>query len=305
MKRIFNIFIWLLIPFSLSGQLAPVTNQYILNPLTINPAYAGGRGALNIAAFYRKQWVGVMGSPETMTLAADAPFLDSKLGLGLIISNDKIGVTKETRFNTNYSYRISLNKGILSLGLGAGLITTNTAYSDLVIVDQEDSHYLSDSRVFAVPDFSFGAYYTYQNYFAGFSIPKLLGYDFDFDKNKYALEVNLGQYHYMFNTGYLFTLSPKAKFFPSTLVTFSPGEQLMFDINAHLSLFDRLWTGLSYRSSNSMAALMQFSVNEQIRVAYTYDFDFGKIGRYSNGSHEIMLRYEFRWRVDAVKPIGF
>ena len=305
MKRIINILIWLLIPFSLSGQLAPVTNQYILNPLTINPAYAGGRGALNIAAFYRKQWVGVMGSPETMTLAADAPFLDSKLGLGLIISNDKIGVTKETRFNTNYSYRISLNKGVLSLGLGAGLIITNTAYSDLVIVDQEDSHYLSDSRVFAVPDFSFGAYYTYQNYFAGFSIPKLLGYDFDFDKNKYTLEVNLGQYHYMFNTGYIFTLSPKTKFFPSTLVTFSPGESVMFDINAHLSLFDRLWTGLSYRSSNSMAALMQFAVNEQIRVAYTYDFDFGKIGRYSNGSHEIMLRYEFSWRVDAVKPIGF
>ena len=305
MKRIINIFIWLLIPFSLYGQLAPVTNQYILNPLTINPAYAGGRGALNIAAFYRKQWVGVMGSPETMTLAADAPFLDSKLGLGLIISNDKIGVTKETRFNTNYSYRISLNRGILSLGLGAGLITTNTAYSDLLIVDQEDSHYLNDSRVFAVPDFSFGAYYNYQNYFAGFSIPKLLGYDFDFDKNKYGLEVNLGQYHYMFNTGYIFTLSQKTKFFPSTLVTFSPGERVMLDINAHLSLFDRLWTGLSYRSSNSMAALMQFSVNEQIRVAYTYDFDFGKIGRYSNGSHEIMLRYEFRWRVDAVKPIGF
>jgi len=305
MKRIFNIFIWLLIPFSLSGQLSPVTNQYILNPLTINPAYAGGRGALNIAAFYRKQWVGIAGSPETMTLSVDVPLLDSKLGLGLIISNDKIGVTKETRFNTNYSYRISLDGGVLSFGLGAGLITTNTAYSDLVIVDQEDSHYLNDSRVFAVPDFSFGVYYNYKNYFAGFSVPKLLGYDFDFDKNKYALEVNLGQYNYMFHTGYLFTLSPKTKFFPSTLVTFSPGEKMMFDINAHLNLFDRLWTGLSYRSSNSMAALLQFSVNEQIRVAYTYDFDFGKIGRYSNGSHEIMLRYEFRYSVDAVKPLGF
>ena len=80
MKKIIKTFFCLLIPISLSGQLAPVTNQYILNPLAINPAYAGNRGALNIATFFRKQWVGISGSPTTMTLSVDAPFLDNKLG---------------------------------------------------------------------------------------------------------------------------------------------------------------------------------------------------------------------------------
>jgi type IX secretion system PorP/SprF family membrane protein len=305
MNRIFKIIPFLLIPVSLSGQLAPVTNQYILNPLTINPAYAGNRGALNIASFFRKQWVGVSGSPTTMTLSADAPFLDAKLGLGLIISNDKIGVTKETRLNTNYSYKINIKDGILSLGLGAGIITTNTAWSDLVVIDQEDTHYLQDSRVFVVPDFSFGAYYTYKNYFAGFSIPKLLGYNFNFDKNRYTLKINLGQYYYSFNTGYIFELNPKIKFFPSTLVTYSPGEKLLYDINAHFNFFDRFWAGVSYRSNRSVGALLQFSVNDQIKVAYTYDFDFGKLGKYSNGSHEIMVRYEFKYKVDVVNPLIF
>ena len=305
MKRIFKSFILLLLPLSLSGQLTPVTNQYVLNPLTINPAYAGNRGALNIAAFYRRQWVGIAGAPETMTLAMDAPFLDAKLGLGLIITNDKIGVTKETQFNSYYSYKISMEKGNLSLGLGAGLITTNTAWSDLVVLDPGDEYYLVDSRVFVVPDFSFGAYYSYQNYFAGFSIPKLLGYRFDFNKNKYTLKVNPDQYYYLFNTGYVFNLTPKSKFFPSTLVTFSPGEKLLYDINAHFSFFDRLWVGASYRSNRSVAGLLQFAVNNQIKIAYTYDFDFGKLGRYSNGSHEIMLRYEFRYKVDVVNPLIF
>ena len=186
MKRLSDFLLLLLIPISLSGQLTPVTNQYVLNPLTINPAYAGTRGALNIAAFYRRQWVGIAGSPETMTLAVDAPFLDSKLGLGLIITNDKLGVTKETQFHSNYAYKISMGKGNLSLGLGAGLITTNTAWSDLVVLDPGDDHYLIDSRVFVVPDFSFGIYYSNQNYFAGLSVPKLLAYKFDFDKNKYS-----------------------------------------------------------------------------------------------------------------------
>lgn len=305
MKKIVKTFFCLLIPISLSGQLAPVTNQYILNPLAINPAYAGNRGALNIASFFRRQWVGISGSPTTMTLSVDAPFLDNKLGLGLIISNDKIGVTKETRLNTNYSYKINIKDGILSLGLGAGIVTTNTAWSDLVVVDQEDSYYLVDSRVFVVPDFSFGVYYTFKNYFAGFSIPRLLGYSFNFDKNKYTLKFGPEDYNYLFNTGYVFELSPKVKLFPSTLVTYSPGEKVLYDINAHVNFLDRFWAGISYRSNRSIAALLQVSVNNQFRVAYTYDFDFGKMGRYSNGSHEIMLRYEFSYKVDVVNPLVF
>lgn len=305
MKRITKTFFWLLIPLSLSGQLTPVSNQYVLNPLTINPAYAGNRGALNIAAFYRRQWVGIAGSPETTTLAIDAPVLDAKLGLGLVITNDKIGVTKETQINSYYSYKISIRDGNLSLGLSAGLITTNTAWYDLVVIDPGDENYLIDSRVFVVPDFSFGSYFSYHNYFAGFSIPKLLGYKFDFDKNKYALKINPGQYYYLFNTGYVFNLTPKSKFFPSALVTFSPGEKILYDINAHFSFFDRLWAGASYRNNRSVAGLLQFALNNQVKVAYTYDFDFGRLGRYSNGSHEIMLRYEFRYKVNVVNPLIF
>lgn len=305
MKNISRILLVLLIPLNLTAQLTPVTNQYVLNPMSINPAYAGSRGALNIAAFYRKQWAGITGAPETMTLAADVPVLNEKLGLGLIIRNDKIGVTKETSFSTNYSYKVDLKGGNLSLGLGAGFITTNTAWSDLVAVDPGDDFYLVDSRVFVVPEFSFGVYYTYQNYFAGFSIPRLLGYTFDFDKNKYALKFEPADYSYMLNTGYLFTLNARTKFLPTTLVSFTPGGKLLYDINAHFSFIDRLWAGASYRSNRSIGALLQFAVNNQFKVAYTYDFDIGKLGRYSNGSHEIMLRYEFKYRVDVVGPLIF
>jgi type IX secretion system PorP/SprF family membrane protein len=290
---------------SISAQQTPVSNQYVLNPMNINPAYAGNRGALNAAVFYRKQWIGIAGAPETMTLALDAPLLDSKLGVGFVITNDKIGVTKETRFNTSYAYKISMGEGLLSFGLGAGIITTNTAWSDLVVLDPGDDYYLIDSRVFVVPDFSFGAYYSVSNYFAGFSIPKMLGYEFDFDKNRYSLKVNPGQYYYLFNTGYVFDVSRRVKIFPSALVTFSPGEKLLYDINAHVSLFERLWLGASYRNGRSVAGLLQFAVNNQLRIAYTYDIDFGRLGKYSNGSHEIMLRYEFRYKVNVASPLVF
>jgi type IX secretion system PorP/SprF family membrane protein len=305
MNKFIKSLILLIIPISLVGQITPATTQYILNPLTINPAYAGARGALNIAAFYRRQWVGVSGSPETMSLAGDVPLLDKKLGLGLILVSDKIGVTKDTRISTTYAYRISMDDGNLAFGLGAGIMTTNTAWSDLVVIDQGDENYMVDSKVFVVPDFSFGVYYSYKNYFAGFSIPKLLGYSFDYNKNKYSLKVNPGQYNYLLNTGYLFNINKKVKILPSTLVSFTPGEKLLFDINAHVILYDRFWAGASYRNGRSVGALLQFAVNNQLRIAYTYDFDIGDIGLYSNGTHEIMIRYEFKYKVDVVNPLIF
>jgi|WetSurMetagenome_2_1015567.scaffolds.fasta_scaffold96680_2 type IX secretion system PorP/SprF family membrane protein len=305
MKRLANLVIISLFSLSLSGQLTPVTNQYVLNPITINPSYAGSRGALNIMAFYRRQWIGIAGSPETMTFSIDAPLSDEKIGIGLNIVNDKIGVTKETQFMSSYSYKIKTRDGVLSFGLGAGIMTTNTAWSDLIVQDPGDENYLVDSRVFVVPDFNFGIYYSYKNYFAGFSIPKLLGYTFNYDKNQYSLKVDPGQYYYLLNTGYLFTISKKVKVLPSALITYSPGEKVLYDVNVHINYSDRLWVGASYRNNRSVAALLQFAVNNQLRIAYTYDFDIGELGRYSNGSHEIMLRYEFRFKVEGATPLSF
>jgi type IX secretion system PorP/SprF family membrane protein len=292
-------------PLSAFGQLIPVSDHYILNPLTINPAFAGGRGALNIAAFYRRQWVGVQGAPETMTFSADALLWNAKVGLGIIIVNDKIGVTKETSFKSVYSYKVSIGKGNISFGLGAGLKTTNSDWSKLVVLDPGDEYYLLASRVFVVPDFSFGLYYSNLKYYLGISIPNLIGYKYDFEKKGSSLKINPHQYLYLFNSGYTFDLGPNTKFLPSTLVYYLPGERMQYDINAHFSFLDRFWIGGSYRSTRSVAGLFQFAVNNQLKVAYSYNFDFSTLGRYNNGSHEIMIRYEFRYKVNVVSPLVF
>ena len=305
MKRLLKIILILFLPTIVRGQLTPLANHYLLNPMTINPAYAGNIGALNMALFYWKQWVGIKGAPETMTFAVDAPLRDEKVGLGLMIVNDRVGVTKETQFISNYAYKINIKGGILSFGLGAGVAITNTAFSDLVVLDPGDEFFLNDSRIFVVPNFSFGLHYSYHNYFAGISIPKFLNYKFNFDKNKYVLMNDPELYNYLLNAGYIFEVSPKLKLFPSTLISYTPGGKLLYDINTQANFLDRFWLGVSYRNNRSIAGLFQFQINNQLRFAYSYDFDIGKLGRYSNGSHEIMLRYEFKYKVDVLNPLIF
>jgi type IX secretion system PorP/SprF family membrane protein len=305
MKRISYLIIMLAFPVILSAQLTPVTNQYVLNPFTINPSYAGGREALNMAAYYRRQWLGIEGAPQTITLAIDAPILSSKLGLGLMVVNDKIGVTKQTQFMTAYAYRINFDEGFLSFGIGGGVLTTNTAWSNLVVIDPGDEYYLIDTKTFVVPDFSFGTYLSYKKYFVGFSIPRLLAYRFNFNRNKYSINFEPENYSFILNSGYLIDIKPNIRFLPSILISYSPGDRLLYDINAHFNMFDRFWIGASYRSTGSYTGLFQFDVNKQFKVAYSYDFNAGELSSYGSGSHEIMLRYEFSYKVDAVNPLIF
>jgi len=305
MKKLLTILCILLIYNEISGQLTPMSNQYLLNPLTLNPAYSGIRGALNVAAFYRRQWTGVKGSPETLTFTADAPLRGDKVGLGFMIVSDRIGVIKESQFMSHYAYRIAFGDAILSFGLGAGLTITNTAFSDLIVLDAGDEIYLANSRVFVVPEVTSGLCFSYKNYFVGFSIPKLLSYQFDFNDNKYSANPHFSNYNYLFNTGLLIDINKRFKFFPSVLVNYSPGKTLLYDLNAHFNILEKFWFGSSYRNNRSVTGLIQFQVNNQLRIAYSYDFELGKLGSYSNGSHEIMLRYEFRYKANLSNPLVF
>jgi type IX secretion system PorP/SprF family membrane protein len=109
----------------------------------------------------------------------------------------------------------------------------------------------------------------------------------------------------MLYTGYMFSVAPKVKILPSTLISYTPDQKILYDLNGYVNFLDRFWAGASYRNGRSIAGLFQFQVNDQFRIAYTYNFDIGGIKTYSSGSHEIMLRYEFKYKVDVVNPLVF
>lgn len=308
MKRLIKTLLLLVVTLNSFGQFDATTSLYLLNPMVINPAYAGSREALSLSTFYHKKWTGVDGAPTSVTFSADVPLADQKLGLGLLIVNDRIGVTKENQFVTSYAFRIFMGESTLSFGLGAGVVLTNTAFSDLIVLDPGDEVYLADSRTFAVPNFNFGIYYNNRNYYAGISIPRFLNYSFDYGKNKYVIDNDFSNYNYMLYTGYNLIASPNFGFYPSVLLRYSqiPADNtLQYDLNAQFCLFEKFWLGTSYRNNRSVAALFQFQPNNQLKIAYGYDFETSKLGRYSNGSHMIMLRFDFRYNVDALNPLIF
>lgn len=302
---------WLLIiSFIFTGvlaeaQLEPLSNQYMLNTLAINPAYAGSRDALSVTMLHRNQWTGFEGSPKTITVGVHTPMRNEKVGLGLLAVNNKIGIISSTGIYGNFAYRIKMGQGILSLGLSGGLTITKNRWSELVAIDQDDGIIPIDNQGYLLPNFSVGTYYSTDRLFIGLSIPMFLSHNFNPSTQEFELVNDYSEYNYLLNSGYLFKASENWKVLPSTLIRFNPGSTLLMDLNASVIYRDKVWAGFSYRSNKSVVGLFMYQVNNQLSIAYTYDMGLGKIGGYMGGSHEIMIRYEFRYVIDVVNPRYF
>ena len=82
----------LLIGTSSLAQQRPVQSLYMFDPLLINPGYAGQQVQLSATTIYRNQWVNLDGAPKTLTATVHSGFYKQRMGLGIILTNDQIGI---------------------------------------------------------------------------------------------------------------------------------------------------------------------------------------------------------------------
>jgi len=305
MKRIILSILIVLFQLQLSGQMFPLSDHYVVNALAINPAFAGCQDALSLTTSYRDQWVGFNDAPKSYILSVHSPVFNDRVGLGLLIENNSIGIFKETSFLGNYAYRMELREGKLALGLGFGVTIYNTAWNELVAADPNDIQLMNNPTSAVLPTFSLGTYYYTKKYFIGISMPLFLSYELDKSTGKYKINNNFSGSNYFFTTGFEFGISPQVKFLPSFLIKYHPNNAIQIDYNAQISLKDRIWLGIGYRNKDILVGMLQCQLNYQIRMAYSYDYDFSNIGKYMNGSHEIVLNYIFKFERKVIGPRQF
>jgi len=305
MKRLFLSILAVLFSLHLSAQMFPLSDHYVVNALAINPAFAGCQDALSLTASYRNQWVGFNDAPKSYILAIHTPVFNDRVGLGLLVENNSIGIFKETSFLGNYAYRMQLHGGKLALGLGFGVTVYNIAWNELVVADANDAQLANNPTASVLPTFSLGAYYYAKKYYIGFSMPLFLSHELDKSTGKYKVDNNFSGTNYFFSAGYEIGICPQVKFSPSLLIKFHPENAIQIDYTAQINLKDRIWMGVGYRNKNMLVGMLQCQLNYQIRMGYSYDYDFGTIGKYVNGTHEIVLNYVFKFARKVIGPRQF
>jgi type IX secretion system PorP/SprF family membrane protein len=305
MNRFILSILVVLFPLQLLGQMFPLSDHYIYNALVINPAFAGCLDALSATISYRNQWVGFTDAPKSQILSVHTPVYNDRIGLGLLVERNSIGIFKETNLIGNYAYRMELQDGKLALGLGFGITVYNIAWNELVAADANDEQLTNNGTSAVLPAFSLGTYYYTKKYFIGISLPLFLSYDLDKSTGKYKIGNPFSGSNYFLTGGYEIGISNNVRLLPSLLIKYHPGNAIQIDYNAQVNLKDRIWMGIGYRNKDMLVGMLQCQVNYQLRMAYSYDFELGTLGRYMNGSHEIVLNYVFRYARKVIGPRQF
>jgi type IX secretion system PorP/SprF family membrane protein len=238
-------------------------------------------------------------------LSVHTPVYNDRIGLGLLIEKNSIGIFKETSFIGNYAYRMELREGKLALGLGFGVTVFNIAWNELEATDEGDVQLMNTSTSAVLPAFSLGTYYYTKKYYVGISLPLFLSHELDESTGKYKIGNNFSGCNYFLTGGYEVSITPQVKFLPSLLIKYHPNNAIQIDYNAQINLKDRIWMGIGYRNRDMLIGMLQCQLNYQVRMAYSYDFNLGTIGRYTNGSHEILLSYVFRYARKVMGPRQF
>jgi type IX secretion system PorP/SprF family membrane protein len=267
-----------------SAQTDPLYSQYLNNPLLINPAYSGLNKNFNASVTYRKQWAGFDGSPSTANVNGHTSLFDNRMGLGLIVLQDKIGINKNTEVHGTYAYRLDLDEKYLSFGLQAGMLHYRGNNDELNPFDPTDPVFLTDQNI-TKPSFGAGVILNSERYFIGLSVPRML----KATTNINNVETELYQQHLYLSGAYVIFLNERIRLKPSVLLKKVKGAPYSADLNFAINLDEKYTAGVFTRNLNTYGLLAQMKVGAMYRFGYTFEVPTNQSVGARFTSHELMF----------------
>jgi type IX secretion system PorP/SprF family membrane protein len=286
----------LLLMFSSNAQQTIGFTQFTWNQASLNPGYNGSHESVSARLFYRNQWAGFEGAPKTQSITVHSPISHGDFGVGLNVLRDQLGITDQTAVSGAFAYRMKMPVGRLALGLSGEYRNISMQWSSLNPEDEVDDYLPTGDASSSVVNFGFGAYYESNRFFAGVSVPGLLEPTVNVGmSSSMGLEI---QRHVYAMTGVVFDLSKNVQMKPSMMVRYTQAAPLQVDANVSVLLNETFWVGASYRLGDSGDLMIQYLINSQFSVGYSYDFTFSKIQNHG-GSHEFFLGFDLQRKSDG------
>jgi len=306
-KRLFFCFIFLFSFYKGNTQDVLFT-QYYASPLYLNPAFTGLVNDYRLATSYRRQWASFPQGLSTNIASFDYNLKKINSGVGVYLMNDRSGGIglQSNHVAFSYAYQLKLSKEWrLRMGLQAGFIQRNAAYSNLVFGDQIDNNTATSGE--NLSDFNAGfvdigtGLLAYNKIFWG-------GVSF-FHLNEPRRQTEVGNMtipmRIAVQGGAKIPINPYG--FPRMFLSpsFLYQQQAVFDqLDFGVNFFyEPLVVGLWYRgipvtqdaednmSRDAISALVGLQLNK-IWVGYSYDLNTSRLAGQSGGSHELSIIFE-------------
>jgi type IX secretion system PorP/SprF family membrane protein len=320
-----SLLIILLVAGPLAAQQDALFSKYRFNSLTFNPAYAGSNEHLTLNLLHRQQWMGLEGAPRTQTLTAHTPLANDRVGLGLSLTNDKIGASGTFDLSTAYAYRVPVGERFrLAGGLQLGVTQWRGDWTKLTLDKTDDPAFVNNLNRW-LPNFGAGLYLYSDRFYLGFACPRLLEHDLRrTDSAEDGAFFARTYRHYYTTIGGAFPWQGNENLIvrPSLLLKStglfsglrsdeafqSVGSPTQVDVDVSLLFMQIFWAGASYRtalergrSSDDSADLWAaVLLRNGLRLGAAYDVVLSPLRSATSGSFELMLGYEFDIKTNRV-----
>jgi len=273
------------------GQGDFLSSQYMNSQLVINPAYAGVRNSLNVTVLSRQQWMGIENAPTSYLLSAHSPLNDRMASIGGSFLNSQNGPIQHNELTMVYSYLIKVSdRMFLSLGLSARLNHHNVNLNTLTVINESDPIFAQNIENSFTPNFGVGTFLYSPKFYLGVSMPQGLVNELKSEESEGGVAF-LQQRSFYLTSGYAINIGKSAYIRPSFLARYRQEASSLIDANLTLQ-FKNFWVGGSYRTDQTMAALINVQVTKNVSVCYSYDFPASTETTLGVGSHEVSLLFD-------------
>lgn len=300
-KHLYLSFVGVLLCLAGLAQQDPSYSQYFFNPMYVNPGYAGSRDVLSGTLVHRSQWIGVDGAPVSQELNVHSALPNTNIGLGLQVSNDRIGPVKNTSIAAIFAYHLHVGtESRLSFGISGMVSDVRVDFNSLTMEDETDMALTNNSYNSWVPDAGAGLYFYRHRFYAGLSARNLIQSRLRLQD---AAGANSAKFfrHYYFVTGFVTDLGQNFALRPSLLVKYVQGAPVLFDVNASVIFKEQLYLGAGFRTGkrvemkgldNMFIASIEYDFKNRLRFGYSYDVYLDRSSAYNHGTHEIMIGWD-------------
>ena len=293
-KYVIWIMVGVLYPGIAFAQQAPRFTQYLYNPVSINPAFAGSTRSFSAILMHRSQWTGFDGAPSTQIFSVHTPLRNEKVGLGLSLVSDSLGEEKFDYFYGDFSYTLQVGGATrLAFGIKAGFTHYSLNPGLLNNPDvQVDPFFNSYSDSWS-PNIGVGSFLYGKQWYMALSVPQLFNVDYIANTDSsYRIAESTNLY---FTAGYGLALSPSIELQPTTMFIVTNSTLVSIDVGTNVTFYDRFMLGANYRfnSYDAVGGLGSLRIGEKLRLGYAYEIPVSGIRPYTGGTHEFFLRYDF------------
>ncbi len=282
-----------------SGQHLFNTSQVYLNRNVLNPAFVGADNFFSSSVWYRNQWAGIKGAPETFHVQINGPLMNEKAGIGLVYTNDRVGVSTRNTVMAQYSYRVKLKEGQwLRGGISGGFMQWAQNWTKIQTNDPDASFANDIDRIWS-PELYMGFGYETKKVEAGIAAPLLY-------TTSIAGSGGIGSsyQHYLVYGKYNVEMRQGWTMDPLVVVKYMKASGAQMDLNVRFTAPQEFFFGAGYRTGESVGLFFGTRFADNWQFAYQYDI-LTRLYKYASGSHELGLKYNFRYKIRAQDPRMF